>query len=75
MFPTGELVFYPHLTSIPEPVPVVLPALSALPEFELLGLQIPDGIPLGNYYVFAAGCEPGAFEFVSNIAYYQFGIY
>jgi len=75
MFPSGELIFYPHLTSIAEPVPVVLPALSALPEFELLGLEIPDGVPTGDYFVFAAGFWPGTFDFVTNLAYSRFGVY
>ncbi len=68
MLSTGELIFYPRLNSIPEPVPVVLPALSALPEFELLALAIPGGVPTGDYFVFAAGFWPGTFDFVTNLA-------
>ena len=75
MFPTGELIFYPKLTSIAEPVPVVLPVLSSLPEFELLALQIPGGVPTGDYFVFAAGFWPGTFDFVTNLASSSFGIY
>jgi len=75
MFPDGELIFYPHLTSVAEPVTLVLPGLSALPEFELIALQIPPGVPTGDYFVFAAGVWPGTFDFVTNLAHSRFGVH
>lgn len=75
LMPTQDVIFYPTFGTVPNAVFVTLPALSSLPEFELFGLQIPGGIPLGDYYVFAAGCDLGTFEFVSNVAYSHFSIY
>ncbi|MBN1592223.1 MAG: right-handed parallel beta-helix repeat-containing protein [Candidatus Coatesbacteria bacterium] len=75
VFPSGDMIFYPDLGVMPTPIPLWLPAFSAVPEFGLWEPLVPGGIPLGEYSVLAAGFWPGTFDFVTNLAGSSFEIY
>jgi len=68
--PTGDMIFYPSLGISWSPYwpGLVLPAGTAVDNYELFSLTLPD-LPAGTYRWFAACTYTGTMEFASNIAF------
>ena len=71
-FPDGSLAFYPA-----EDVPLysgVLPGQSQMQPIEFLNFLLLPGFPKGDYVWFAAFCEQGTFNFLSDISSASFTV-
>ena len=74
LLPSGDIIFYPTFYDAPVSTLVVLPATSALAEFELFGVNVPSPILTGDYWIAAVGAVPGTLDFTTNLAISHFAI-